>query len=106
MSRKPVQPEDVFGEDPLDRIFERHGLTRDVLARFFAAKLEATETKFFQHLGEVTETRDVDAHDIQLRAGIEVAKMLRMYPDRINVDVTFRPVEFGVLLAGDDEDGE
>ena len=43
-------------------------------------KLEAEETKFFQKDGIVMETRNVIAHDIQLRAATELAHIIGLYP--------------------------
>ena len=39
-------------------------------------KLEAKETKFFAHMGIVGESRDVEAHDIQLQAARDLQRIL------------------------------
>ena len=44
------------------------GLTETALKFKLLQKLEAKETKFFQHEGKVVETREVEAHDVQLKA--------------------------------------
>jgi hypothetical protein len=46
----------------------------------FLKALEATQTVFFSFQGIVIESREVIAHDIRLRAGIELAKMHGLYP--------------------------
>jgi hypothetical protein len=51
-----------------------------LLKNTFLKELEATETAFFSYQGVVMETREVIAHDIRLRAGIELAKMHGLYP--------------------------
>jgi hypothetical protein len=40
------------------------------------SKLEAKETKFFAHMGIVGESRDVEAHDIQLQAARDLQRIL------------------------------
>jgi len=44
------------------------------------SQLEAKETKFFKHRGVVRETREVEAHRVQLRAACELAKLLGLFP--------------------------
>jgi hypothetical protein len=57
------------------------GLPAEKLLRdTFLKELEAAETVFFSHQGVVMESREVPAHDIRLRAGIELAKMHGLYP--------------------------
>jgi hypothetical protein len=57
------------------------GLPAEKLLRdTFLKELEATEIVFFSHQGIVIESREVIAHDIRLRAGIELAKMHGLYP--------------------------
>jgi hypothetical protein len=57
------------------------GLPAEKLLRdTFLKELEATETVFFSFQGVVIESREVIAHDIRLRAGIELAKMHGLYP--------------------------
>lgn len=89
--------EQIFGEDPTREIFEKEGLTRGKLARFFIEKMGAKETKFFQHQGKITARRNVNAHDIQLRAGIEAAKMVGMYP-AAKIDATVTLNDLGQKL--------
>jgi hypothetical protein len=57
------------------------GLPAEKLLRdTFLKELEATETVYFSFQGVVMESREVPAHDIRLRAGIELAKMHGLYP--------------------------
>lgn len=49
-------------------IFESMGISVETLGRKILQKLDAKETKFFHNQGIVMETREVDAHDIQLKA--------------------------------------
>lgn len=49
-------------------IFDRKGMDDEALAVALVAKTKAKETKFFQHEGVVVETRQVEAHEIQLKA--------------------------------------
>ena len=62
-------------------VLEKIGLPAEKLLRdTFLKELEATETVFFSFQGVVMESREVPAHDIRLRAGIELAKMHGLYP--------------------------
>lgn len=45
-------------------------------------QLEAKETKFFQEKGIVTDQRDVQAHEIQQNAAIQIARLHNAYPSR------------------------
>ena len=57
------------------------GLSAEKLLKdTFLKALEATQTVFFSHQGIVIESREVIAHDIRLRTGIELAKMHGLYP--------------------------
>lgn len=58
------------------RAQRKAGITDEYLARKLKEKLEARETKFFQHEGEVVDKRVVVAHDVQVRA-LEIAHKLR-----------------------------
>lgn len=51
-------------------------LTDEALTKKLASKIEAKETKFFQHEGRVMETRDVVDHGTQLKA-LEMAFELK-----------------------------
>jgi hypothetical protein len=64
----------------LPEILEKMNLPVEKVIKKLAAKMEAKETKFFEHGGIVMETRNVEAHDIQLRAAIEFAKIYGLYP--------------------------
>jgi len=64
----------------LPAILEKIGLPAEKVLKKFKELLEAKETKYFSNQGIVTDCRVVPAHDIQLRAAIEVAKMWRVYP--------------------------
>jgi phage terminase small subunit len=61
-------------------ILEQIGCPVERLLKKFVDKLEAKETKFFDNRGVVIETREVEAHEIQLRAGVELAKLHNLYP--------------------------
>jgi hypothetical protein len=61
-------------------ILEKMNIPVEKVIKKLASKMEARETKFFGHGGIVMETRSVEAHDIQLRAAIELAKMHGLYP--------------------------
>jgi hypothetical protein len=62
-------------------VLEKIGLPAEkLLMDTFLKELEATETVFFSHQGMVIESREVIAHDIRLRTGIELAKMHGLYP--------------------------
>jgi hypothetical protein len=67
----------------LPEALERAGYSVDqVLTEVFEKlreKLEAKETKFFQYRGIVLETREVEDHWIQLRAAVEICKMLGLF---------------------------
>jgi hypothetical protein len=53
----------------LPELLDQHGLTDSVLIeKHLKPLLLATETKFFQHKGKVTDTRVVPAHAIRLNA--------------------------------------
>lgn len=43
-------------------------------------QMEAKKTRFFKYRGVVTEIREVEAHDIQLRAAVELCKLMGLYP--------------------------
>lgn len=54
---------------------EQVEITRQVFQKF-RDKLEAQTTKFFQTEGKVTDSRDVEAHDIQITAARELATLI------------------------------
>jgi hypothetical protein len=49
--------------------------------------LDATRKLYFSYQGVVLDTREVPAHDIQLRAAIELARMHGLYPKNGNGEV-------------------
>jgi hypothetical protein len=64
----------------LSEMLVKAGCGVDRVLTKFAEKLEAKETKFFAHEGEVINEREVIAHDIQLRAAIQLGHIHRLYP--------------------------
>lgn len=66
----------------LVELMDQRGLGDDKLLAKLEEKLEAKETKFFAHEGQVVETRDVVAHGIQLQALDIALKLKRLYPER------------------------
>jgi len=71
------------GGDIRQRVVSRMrqlGLTLDVALLKVREKLDARETKFFQKDGLVVETRDVEAHRIQLDAAETVLDLHGAYP--------------------------
>jgi hypothetical protein len=72
----------------LPRALERAGYSVDqVLTEVFEklhAQLDAKKTRFFHYRGVVLETREVEDHRIQLRAVVEICKILGFYPRASN----------------------
>jgi hypothetical protein len=68
----------------LPDILEKMNVPVEKVIKKLAAKMEAKETLYFTHQGIVMETRHVEAHAVQLRAAIELAKMIGLYPSLIN----------------------
>jgi hypothetical protein len=72
----------------LPKALERAGYSVDqVLTEVFEklhAQLEAKKTRFFHYHGVVLETREVEDHRMQLRAVVEICKMLGFYPGASN----------------------
>jgi hypothetical protein len=64
----------------LPRMLEEAGLGTATILKGFKESEQATETEFWAHNGVVIDEREVVANDIRLRARVEVAKMLRLYP--------------------------
>lgn len=56
---------------PLPRILQKLG-----------DQLEAKETKFFQNKGIITDQVDVEAHEIQQNAAVQLARLHNAYPGR------------------------
>lgn len=76
------------------QLMDQQGLGDDTLLAKLKEKLQAMETKFFQHEGHVVETRQVVAHGIQLQALDMALKLKGLYP-AAKVEVTKR--DFGAL---------
>ena len=69
--------------DIRNRVLEAAGLTPSRMSSLLStavstleSKLTAKETKFFQHQGEVQETREIEAHGIQLAAARELVDLV------------------------------
>jgi phage terminase small subunit len=60
----------------LPDILESMNVPVEKVIKKLAAKMEAKETLHFTHQGIVMETRHVEAHAIQLRAAVELAKLI------------------------------
>jgi hypothetical protein len=68
----------------LPDILEKMNVPVEKVIKKLVAKMEAKETLHFTHQGIVMETRHVEAHAVQLRAAVELAKMIGLYPSVIN----------------------
>jgi hypothetical protein len=68
----------------LPDILEKMNVPVEKVIKKLAAKMEAKETRHFTHQGMVMETRHVAAHAVQLRAAVELAKIMGLYPSAIN----------------------
>jgi hypothetical protein len=75
-AHEAVRRMENFIPDVLNRI----GCPIEKVLKKLDAKLDAKESKFFSNGGIVTDSRQVEAHDIQIRAAVEIAKMHRAYP--------------------------
>jgi hypothetical protein len=75
-AHEAVRRMENFIPDVLNRI----GCPIEKVLKKLDAKLDAKETKFFSNGGIVTDSRQVEAHDIQIRAATELAKMHHAYP--------------------------
>jgi hypothetical protein len=64
----------------LPDILDKMNIPVEKVVKKLKAQMEARETLYFTHQGVVMETRHVEAHAIQLRAAVELAKMLGFYP--------------------------
>src|SRR5450631_4656491 len=67
----------------LPNILEKMNVPVEKVIKKLAAKMEARETLHFTHQGIVMETRHVEAHAIQLRATVELAKLIGLYPSAL-----------------------
>lgn len=87
----------------LPEALERAGYSVDqVLTEVFERlreKLEAKKTMFFQYRGIVLETREVDDHRIQLRAAVEILKMLGLFSKDSYGDTDDYPSEHSAYLV-------
>jgi hypothetical protein len=63
---------------------ERLGYGRDRVLKKLGSLMDAKKAEFFANKGIVLETRNVGALEIQLRAGIELAKMHGAYQKGID----------------------
>jgi hypothetical protein len=61
-------------------ILKRLGMPVEKVLKNFIAKTKAKETVLLTHQGRLKRKVHVEAHDIQLRANIELAKMHHLYP--------------------------
>ena len=70
----------------LPEVLERAGYSVDELLipllSNLVEKLDAKETKYFAYRGVVMETWEIENHDIQLRAAVELCKILGLYPGK------------------------
>jgi hypothetical protein len=76
----PSAVAEIFGPDPMQHAMADTGITSKSMAKRLKAQLNAKETKFFQHEGNVVETRDVIAWGIRQRATDMVLKLMGAYP--------------------------
>jgi hypothetical protein len=86
----------------LPEALERAGYSVDqVLTEVYGKlreKMEAKETRFFHYRGIVLETREVDDHRIQLRAAVEILKMLGLFSKDSCGDADDYPSEHSAYL--------
>jgi phage terminase small subunit len=68
----------------LPEILEKMNVPVEKVIKKLSSKMEAKETLHFTHQGIVMETRHVEAHAVQLRAAVELAKIIGLYPSVIN----------------------
>ena len=64
----------------MEKPLAQAGVTSKYLAKKLKAELEAKETKFFQHEGEVTAKRNVIAWSVRQRARQDAHKLRGDYP--------------------------
>lgn len=80
-------------------LMQRCGLSDKILLEKLKEKLDAKETKFFQMNGQVTETREVVAHGIQMQALDMSFKLRGAYikpeEDRSNQEINVQIVNVG-----------
>jgi AraC-like DNA-binding protein len=90
----------------LPEALERAGYSVDqVLTEVFEklhGKLEAKKTRFFKYRGIVLETREVEDHRIQLRAAVEICKMLGLFSKDSYDDADEYPIERSPYLVEPD----
>ncbi len=84
-------------------VFERHGLTPDFVAQKCLSLMSAKEKKFFAFMGSVTEERDVDALDVQIKATDMVLRVHGAYKEAQNAGTTIRSETNTVCLVVTDE---
>lgn len=65
---------------PIEAALVAENITLQRLAQQLSAELDAFETKFFAHQGEVINVRDVIAWDVRARARMDAQKLLGLYP--------------------------
>ena len=65
---------------PILSALETEGISPARLAKKLNEELDANETKFFQHQGEVVDEREVIAWEVRQRARIDAHKLLNHYP--------------------------
>jgi hypothetical protein len=85
---------------PLRQALEREGITPDYLAKKLAAELEAQETKFFAHQGNVVSAQTVIDWGTRQRARMDAHKLRGDYAPEA-VDFTLKESQD---YSGDEED--
>jgi hypothetical protein len=81
------------------------GIPPEKILLKFKQKLEAKETQFWAKEGIVTDSREVEAHDVQLHAADSLARIWRITPRNNGVDeeggqvVTGLTINVGLLMS-------
>ena len=98
--KKPLTEEDVFGKNPILKALDKRNITVDDLAKKLREELDANETKFFAHQGQVIEMQDVTAWFVRQKARMDAHKLRGDYPAEkkdvggdITVNINATPIE-------------
>ena len=103
--RKEILSHPVM-QQTFTKVLESAGVTDDFLAGKIRHLIDAKETKFFSHKGEVTAREEVEALDIQANMVQFAAKLKGHVVDRsasLNVNVDCSPVDMSKYLNSVDK---
>jgi len=90
MSESDLSPEQTIKDllSPMQKALEELGITPEMLGKKLLEEMNAEETKFFSHQGEIKDSENVIAWDVRQRARQDAHKLRGDYaPEKRDLNI-------------------